>query len=380
MTSTLSHPDPGRPGRRPAARDHPLPGGHRRPGRRRLLHGRVRRPPPRRADRDAGRAGRARRGAARGQRADDGRRVPGDGPGRAGQPRRREPVAAAGGGRPGRGGGRGRGRRRHAGAAGRGLAVRARRGGARPVRAPLDGVPGGAVSARWARAPATSSTRRCGGRTCSGPNASTPRSWAGPSPPRTPRRAGTSPGWSAVWGCGAAMDRPTTMLCYTVPDVDGAVALVRAAGGTATDPSDSRYGRHADCVDDQGIPFALNSGGAPAGPGRAGRPEPRRAAGPRPDGGPRVLRHGPRLALHARRAARPLAHGRPGRSGAPLDGPDRRARRAGRGAHVHRARPRRRRRRGARGRWPRRRPDSGHDGTTAEATDDQGAPFRLRQR
>ena len=44
------------------------------------------------------------------------------------------------------------------------------------------------------RAPATSSTPRSGGPTCSAPNASTLRSWAGPSPPRTPRRAGTSPG------------------------------------------------------------------------------------------------------------------------------------------------------------------------------------------
>lgn len=53
-------------------------------------------------------------------------------------------------------------------------------------------------------------------------------------------------------------------LCYAVADVDAAVAVVRAAGGTATDPEDRPYGRLADCVDDQGIPFALHSGdGAP---------------------------------------------------------------------------------------------------------------------
>jgi predicted enzyme related to lactoylglutathione lyase len=70
-----------------------------------------------------------------------------------------------------------------------------------------------------------------------------------------------------LWG---GVDRPTTMLCYTVPDVDGAVALVRAAGGTATDATDSPYGRHTDCVDDQGIPFALNSGGSPPDPDEPG--------------------------------------------------------------------------------------------------------------
>ncbi|WP_219412697.1 VOC family protein [Pseudonocardia nigra] len=53
---------------------------------------------------------------------------------------------------------------------------------------------------------------------------------------------------------------PTLMACYAVPDVDAAAAVVRAAGGHASDPSDQHYGRVADCVDDQGLPFALWSG------------------------------------------------------------------------------------------------------------------------
>ena len=61
--------------------------------------------------------------------------------------------------------------------------------------------------------------------------------------------------------------RSTLMACYAVADVDAAVALVRAAGGTATDPVDEEHGRVADCVDDQGLPFALHAGaGGPAGP------------------------------------------------------------------------------------------------------------------
>lgn len=51
---------------------------------------------------------------------------------------------------------------------------------------------------------------------------------------------------------------------YAVDDVDTAVAVVRAAGGTATEPVDDHGGRVADCVDDQGLAFALFQGpGAP---------------------------------------------------------------------------------------------------------------------
>ncbi len=51
--------------------------------------------------------------------------------------------------------------------------------------------------------------------------------------------------------------RPTLLPCWTVPDVDDAVDLVRAAGGSAREPADRPYGRVADCVDDQDLPFAL---------------------------------------------------------------------------------------------------------------------------
>jgi predicted enzyme related to lactoylglutathione lyase len=52
-------------------------------------------------------------------------------------------------------------------------------------------------------------------------------------------------------------DRPTLMPCWVVPDVDEAVALVRAAGGTAGEPTDEPFGRATECVDDQGQAFAL---------------------------------------------------------------------------------------------------------------------------
>jgi predicted enzyme related to lactoylglutathione lyase len=180
-----------------------------------------------------------------------------------------------------------------------------------------------------------------------------------------------------LWG---GVNRPTTMLCYTVPDVDGAVALVRAAGGTATDPTDSRYGRHADCVDDQGIPFALNSGGNPPDPDEPGGlsyvelrvPDPTAArafyatvlgwrftpgvepghwhmAGPNGPvqpwmgltGGPAEPVVVPTFTVPDLAAAADAVRAAGGRAGDP---------------------------------------SSGHDGTTADATDDQGAPFRLRQR
>lgn len=53
---------------------------------------------------------------------------------------------------------------------------------------------------------------------------------------------------------------PTLMACYVVPDLDEAVALARAAGGTAGEPRDEPYGRVADCVDDHGLPFAVWAG------------------------------------------------------------------------------------------------------------------------
>lgn len=44
---------------------------------------------------------------------------------------------------------------------------------------------------------------------------------------------------------------------YAVDDVEAAVARVRAAGGTATDPVRMPYGITSDCVDDQGVRFYL---------------------------------------------------------------------------------------------------------------------------
>jgi uncharacterized glyoxalase superfamily protein PhnB len=70
-----------------------------------------------------------------------------------------------------------------------------------------------------------------------------------------------------LWG---GQPRSTTLACYLVPDVDAAVALVRAAGGTASDPTQQPDGRLADCVDDQGIPFALASAGTPPDPAEPG--------------------------------------------------------------------------------------------------------------
>jgi predicted enzyme related to lactoylglutathione lyase len=57
-----------------------------------------------------------------------------------------------------------------------------------------------------------------------------------------------------LWG---AQERSTLFLCYLVDDVDAAVTRVRAAGGEAREPTEAPYGRVADCLDDQGTPFAL---------------------------------------------------------------------------------------------------------------------------
>ena len=55
-----------------------------------------------------------------------------------------------------------------------------------------------------------------------------------------------------------AAEGVSTLLCsYAVDSVDEAVDAVRAAGGTATEPDDRPYGRTSDCVDDQGVAFAV---------------------------------------------------------------------------------------------------------------------------
>jgi uncharacterized glyoxalase superfamily protein PhnB len=65
-------------------------------------------------------------------------------------------------------------------------------------------------------------------------------------------------------GISADPQRSGLFCGYAVDDVDAAVAVVRAAGGTATGPVEDHGGRVADCVDDQGLAFALFQGpGAP---------------------------------------------------------------------------------------------------------------------
>lgn len=60
---------------------------------------------------------------------------------------------------------------------------------------------------------------------------------------------------------------PSLYCCYAVDDAEATVAAVRAGGGTATDAQAGPYGMLAECVDDQGIPFAVNEAvGGPSDP------------------------------------------------------------------------------------------------------------------
>jgi predicted enzyme related to lactoylglutathione lyase len=74
-----------------------------------------------------------------------------------------------------------------------------------------------------------------------------------PETPRSRRITGVTPP-IGMWG-----DVPagTLFLCHAVDDVHAAVARVRAAGGSADDPVRRPYGLVADCVDNQGMAFAL---------------------------------------------------------------------------------------------------------------------------
>ncbi len=65
--------------------------------------------------------------------------------------------------------------------------------------------------------------------------------------------AGRRPPHGIVGG----QQRATLFLCFAVVDLEAAVARARVAGGQASEPRDEPYGRVADCVDDQGLPFAL---------------------------------------------------------------------------------------------------------------------------
>ena len=68
-------------------------------------------------------------------------------------------------------------------------------------------------------------------------------------------------GAAGLASTGRRLEHPTVYLSFVVDDVDAAVERVRTAGGTATEPGDMPYGRSAQCVDDQGMEFALHHGG-----------------------------------------------------------------------------------------------------------------------
>ena len=57
-----------------------------------------------------------------------------------------------------------------------------------------------------------------------------------------------------LWG---GQPHSTAYCCFAVDSVDEAVVGVRARGGTADEPRNEPYGRIADCVDDQGLSFAV---------------------------------------------------------------------------------------------------------------------------
>jgi predicted enzyme related to lactoylglutathione lyase len=69
-------------------------------------------------------------------------------------------------------------------------------------------------------------------------------------------------GWQAVEpapmvGLQGGHAEITVVPMYRVDDIESAVARVRAAGGTSTDPAVQPYGVSAECVDDQGTRFYL---------------------------------------------------------------------------------------------------------------------------
>jgi predicted enzyme related to lactoylglutathione lyase len=65
--------------------------------------------------------------------------------------------------------------------------------------------------------------------------------------------AGTAP----MVGMGGGREAATVLPMYRVDDIVAAVARVRAAGGTSTDPERQPYGLQAYCRDDQGTRFYL---------------------------------------------------------------------------------------------------------------------------
>jgi len=71
-----------------------------------------------------------------------------------------------------------------------------------------------------------------------------------------------SDGWQVqgpgtMFGLHGGHSEARVLPMYAVSDISSAVARVRAAGGTATDPVQMPYGITSDCVDDQGVQFYL---------------------------------------------------------------------------------------------------------------------------
>jgi predicted enzyme related to lactoylglutathione lyase len=77
-------------------------------------------------------------------------------------------------------------------------------------------------------------------------------------------------GRSISHGLAGGFDRPNLLLCFMVDDIGSALARVHSAGGRAEAPTSAPYGLIANCVDDDGTPFALFQP-------PAGRAEPRPA-------------------------------------------------------------------------------------------------------
>ncbi len=69
-----------------------------------------------------------------------------------------------------------------------------------------------------------------------------------------------------LWG---GHERSNLFLCFAVDDVNYAIARVRESGGTAEDPQEEPYGLISECIDDQGLRFAVYE--PPGGVSQAGR-------------------------------------------------------------------------------------------------------------
>jgi uncharacterized glyoxalase superfamily protein PhnB len=57
-----------------------------------------------------------------------------------------------------------------------------------------------------------------------------------------------------IWG---GVDKATLFCCFAVEDLEAAVERVRRAGGVAGEPQAEPYGSISECVDDQGVQFAI---------------------------------------------------------------------------------------------------------------------------